>query len=335
MFQHQVEKVPFLGVDITQLGGRFTWMSRYVFFKKLGKIVDSTSGHTVIQHDSTSGHTKIVGRFNIYPDVPRGFCQFIRHGDFDGSTGFPHPWFPQDRGASRLIRMVNPLMNQPRCVRFMVHVDKWLAEPSLNFINKSKVNSEHGQIPEAMLSHREVCPLWTRRGITMTLLASHPARFDTCCRWSYGGFLKCGYPKSSKSLDYFSIEMYWNNHGDLGVPHLKTPPYSMIFLNSCWTHHFFVRLIIYSLELPRVVPCKVFRILVPWNTWGNLFTIPAGFKNNPLSSNGSIFPSRIANLQHFLGLLTLPHFKTHKNESYLVGYIFHISPSFYPWWTLY
>ena len=43
---------------------------------------------------------------------------------------------------------------------------------------------------DAMLSHREVCPLWTRRGITMTLLVSHPAGFDTCCRWSYSGWKK-------------------------------------------------------------------------------------------------------------------------------------------------
>ena len=143
-------------------------------------------------------------------------------------------------------------------------------------------------------------------------------------------------PQIIQVIRLFSIDMYWNNHGDLGVPHLQKPPYSIIFLNSCWTHHFFVRLIIYSLDLPRVVPCKIFRSLVPWNTWGNLFMIPAGFKNNPLSSNGGIFPSRIANLQHLLGLLTLPHFKTHQNESYLVGYILHISPSsFYPWWTLY
>ena len=41
-------------------------------------------------------------------------------------------------------------------------------------------------------------------------------------RYSYGGCQSHGgTPKSSKSLDYVSIE----NHGDLGKSHFKKPPY--------------------------------------------------------------------------------------------------------------
>ena len=72
-----------------------------------------------------------------------------------------------------------------------------------------------------------------------------PTCFTPCKVWymlvkviMLGGFLKCGYPKSSKWLDYFNIDMYWNNHGDLGVRHLKKPPYSInlfeFLLDASW-----------------------------------------------------------------------------------------------------
>ena len=54
-------------------------MSRYVFLKKLGKIVDATSGHTVIQHLDIPRYIPSVGRFNIYPDA-HADSRFIRHG---------------------------------------------------------------------------------------------------------------------------------------------------------------------------------------------------------------------------------------------------------------
>ena len=101
-------------------------------------------------------------------------------------------------------------------------------EPKLFFQLKSWAETSHGlrkqQQGVIMIPHGRfvlkvrrliITPLQTYLALPFRIILGYIACFRTI---PFGGFLKYGYPKSSKSLDHFSIETH-------GSPHFKKPPF--------------------------------------------------------------------------------------------------------------